>query len=138
MSSLNTDENSLNDVLHEISTLKAKCFELGREFDIPPHELETLKKQYGAFNFDKAFNDMILLWLRGRSTRTWQALVRAVDSETGGNNRPLALEVAGRHRAVSSVFHPPTEAQQCYPSIVPSVHVHHRGTCKQFDLNSSV
>ena len=88
-------------MLKEVSPLKPRYFQLGRELGLPIiHEVETLHKQYGAVNYDdQALNDMILLWLRGRTSRTWQALVRAVDSETGGNNHPLALEIAGRHRA---------------------------------------
>ena len=87
--------------MNEISTLKAKYFELGRELDVPAYELETLERQYGPFNRDQAFIDVLLLWLRGRSTRdrTWQALVRAVASKTGGNNWPLAKEIADRHTA---------------------------------------
>ena len=89
-------------MLKEVSPLKPRYFQLGRELGIPVHELETLQKQYGAVNFDQALNDVILFWLRGRTSRTWQALARAVDSETGGNNHPLALEIAGRHKAVGA------------------------------------
>ena len=103
MSSLYTDESFLKAVMNEIWTLKARWYNLGRELGVPPHELDALMKQYGGFNFDQAFNDVVLLWLRGRSTRTWQALVRAVASETGGDNHPLALEIAGHHRAESKL-----------------------------------
>ena len=99
MSSINTDEKSLKDVINEISTLTARYYELGRELDVPVHELDTLKKQCGAVNFDQAFNDVVLLWLRGHSTRTWQALVRAVDKF----NHDLAVKIAGRHRAASKL-----------------------------------
>ena len=92
-----TGESQLGDVIKEVSPLKPRYFQLGIALGIPAHQLETLRNQYGAVNIDQAFNDMILLWLRGRTSRTWQALVRAVDSETGGNNHPLALEIAGRH-----------------------------------------
>ena len=95
-------ETDLNLILQEVSPLKPRYFQLGVALGIPAHQLETLRNQYGAVNYDQALNDMILLWLRGRTTRTWQALVRAVDSETGGNNHPLALEIAGRHKAVGA------------------------------------
>ena len=92
-----TGESQLGDVIKEVCTVKVRYFQLGVALGIPAHQLETLQKQYGAVNYDQALNDMILLWLRGRTSRTWQALVRAVDSETGGNNHPLALEIASRH-----------------------------------------
>ena len=95
-------ERDLNLVLKEVSPLKPRYFQLGVALGIPAHELETLHKQCGAVNYDQALNDMILLWLRGRTSRTWQVLVRAVDSETGGKNHPLALKIAGRHKAVGA------------------------------------
>ena len=95
-------EKDLKQVLKEVSPLKPRYFQLGVALSIPAHELETLQKQYGAVNYDQALNEMILLWLRGRTSRTWQALVRAVDSETGGKNHPLALEIASRHKAVGA------------------------------------
>ena len=91
-------------MLKEVYPLKPRYFQLGRELGVPVHELETLQKQYGA-DFDQALNDIIVFWLRGRTSRTWHALARAVDSETGGNNPALALEIAGRHRAyIPSAF----------------------------------
>ena len=101
MPSLNTGVSLLDKIINEIFTLKAKYYELGRELGVPVHELEKLQRQYGAVNIDQAFNDVLKLWLRGHSTRTWQALVRAVDSPAGGNDHPLALEIARRHRAAS-------------------------------------
>ena len=83
----------------EIYKLAARYYDLGRELGVPSHELEKLRIQYGAVNIDQALNEMVLLWLRGHTSRTWQALVRAVDSKTGGNNHPLALEIASHHRA---------------------------------------
>ena len=128
MFSMYTDENFLKAVMNEIWTLKAKCFNLGRELGVPAHELDTLKIQYGASNFDQAFNDVVLLWLRGRSTRTWQALVRAADSETGGNNHPLALEIAGRHRAESKLSEKNCEgACQEFKNIIRGVFAVHGG-----------
>ena len=85
--------------MDEISILKAMYFQLGRELEVPAHELDTLRIQYGAVNINQAFNDMVLLWLRGRSTRTWQALVKAVDKF----NHDLAKEIAGHHRAGSKL-----------------------------------
>ena len=89
--------------MNETSPLKSRYFFLGRELGVPVNELEALQKTHGAVNLDQAFNDMILLWLRGRATRTWQALVRAVDSKDGGNNHPLALKIAANHRAGSEL-----------------------------------
>ena len=97
-----TGESKLNDVKEEIYTLAAKYFQLGVALGIPVHELEKLQKQCGAVDFDQCLIGVILLWLRGRTTRTWQALVRAVDSKSGVNNHPLALEIAGRHKAVGA------------------------------------
>ena len=97
-----TGESKLNDVKEEIYTLAAKYFELGVALGIPVHELEKLQNQYGAVNFDRCFIEVILLWLRGCTSRTWQALVRAVDSKSGVNDHSLALEIAGRHKAVGA------------------------------------
>ena len=94
-------------MLNEIHPLKPRYYQLGRELDVPVHELETLQKQYGAVSYDQAFNDMVLLWLRGRTSRTWQTLVRAVDSETGGKNHPLALEIASHHKIVGPGIYMP-------------------------------
>ena len=99
-------ERDLNFVLKEVSPLKPRYFQLGIALGIPVHELETLQIQYGAVNFDRCLIAVILLWLRYCTSRTWQALVRAVDSETGGNNHPLALEIASRHKAVGAYYMP--------------------------------
>ena len=98
MSSLNTDQKSLKAVIDEISTLKARYYDLGIYLCVPAHELDRLKEQYGAVNITQAFNEMVQLWLTGDSTRTWQALVKEVDKF----NHDLAMKIAGNHRAISS------------------------------------
>ena len=99
----NADPSHIREVTNEVSSLKAKYFQLGIELGVPVDELETLQRTYGSINVDQAFHYVVLLWLRGRSTRTWQALVRAVDSKDGGNNHPLALKIAANHRAGSEL-----------------------------------
>ena len=86
--------------MSELYSLTVKYYELGRELGVPAHELEILRTTYGANNLEQALNDVVLKWLRGRSPRTWRALVEAVDSPAGGNNHALAVTIAHRHRAV--------------------------------------
>ena len=95
-------ERDIRDVMREISTLVAKYRQLGQELGVPAHELERLQMQYG-FNIDQAFNDMVLLWLRGRAPRTWQALVKAVADPQGVNDDALAKKIAARHKAGSKL-----------------------------------
>ena len=97
-----TDESKLNDVKGEIYTLAEKYFQLGVALGVPAYELKKLQKQCGAVDLDQCLIEVILLWLRGHTSRTWQALVRAVDSKSGVNDHPLALEIAGRHKAVGA------------------------------------
>ena len=84
--------------MREVGTLVARYPQLGRELGVPPHELERLQRQYGV-NMDQAIHEMVLLWLRGRSPRTWQALVRAVANPAGGNDFALAGKIAASHEA---------------------------------------
>ena len=118
LSSMNTD---YTEVMEEISSLTAKYYPLGVELGVPPGELDKLKIQYAACNIDQAFTDMVLLWLRGKSTRTWQALVTAVDKFDHG----LAMTIAGRHRVdtVSSVAHSSPKPPQAEhdPSIITPI-----------------
>ena len=88
--------------MREIGTLAARYQQLGRELDIPAHELERVQVQYPV-DIKQAFNDMVLLWLRGRAPRTWQALVRAVANPLGGNDDPLTKNIAARHKAGSKL-----------------------------------
>ena len=94
-------ERDIRAVMREIGTLVARYQQLGRELDVPAHELERLQMQYGP-NVDQAFFDMVLLWLRGRAPRTWQALVRAVANPLGGNDDVLAKMIAAHHKAGST------------------------------------
>ena len=96
------DERDIRAVMREIGTLVARYQQLGRELDVPAHELERLQMQYGP-NVDQAFFDMVLLWLRGRAPRTWQALVKAVANPLGGNDDVLAEKIAARHKAGSKL-----------------------------------
>ena len=91
-------EHDIKDVMREVGSVVPRYPQLGRELGVPPHELQRLQMQYGV-NPDLAFNDMILLWLRGCSTHTWQALVRAVANPAGGNDFALARKIAARHEA---------------------------------------
>ena len=92
------DDKDLRAVMDEVYALTAKYYELGRELGVPAYELETLRTKYGANNLEQALNEVVLKWLRGRSHRTWRALVEAVVSPAGGNNHPLAKEIAHRHK----------------------------------------
>ena len=100
--STHAGEHDIKAVMREIGTVAARYQQLGRELDVPAHELKMLQVQYGT-NISQAFNDMVLLWLTGRAPRTWQALVRAVANPLGGNNYVLAKDIAARHKAGSKL-----------------------------------
>ena len=95
-------ERDIRAIMREIGSLVARYQQLGRELGVPPHELQRLQMQYG-FNVDQAFNDMVLLWLRGRAPRTWQALVKAVANPLGGNDDEIAKKIAAHHKAGSKL-----------------------------------
>ena len=84
--------------MDEVYPLTARYYELGRKLGVPAYELETLRTEYGANNLEQALNEVVLKWLRGRSPRSWRALVEAVASPAGGNDCPLAMEIARAHR----------------------------------------
>ena len=95
-------ERDIRAVMREIGTLVARYQQLGRELGVPAHELQKFQMHYGI-NVDQAFNDMVLLWLRGRAPRTWQALVRAVANPLGGNDDALAKKITAHHKARSKL-----------------------------------
>ena len=91
-------------VKEAIVEVSAKYYDLGVQLDIPAYELDKLPSYYDV---NKAFNDMVHLWLKGVSNKrgtertppSWRSLVRAVASRTGGNNYALAERIASEHRA---------------------------------------
>ena len=84
--------------MDEVYSLTAKYYELGRELGVPAYELDTLRTEYGANNLEQALNEVVLKWLRGRSHRTWRALVKAVESPAGGNDHSLAMKIGCNHK----------------------------------------
>ena len=63
-----------------------------------------------TYNVDQALNDMLLVWLRQRYNTgvhrapTWQRLVEAVNSLSGGNNPSLAISIANKHLVTGIVL----------------------------------
>ena len=90
-------------VKEAIVEVSANYYHLGVQLDVPPYELDKLP----SYDVNKAFSDMVHLWLKGTSTKrgnertppSWRSLVRAVESRAGGNNYALAKRIASEHRA---------------------------------------
>ena len=118
LNSTHVGERDIRAVMREIGTLVVRYQQLGRELGVPAHELQMLQMQYGV-NVSQAFNDMVLLWLRGRAPRTWQALVRAVADPLGGNDDALAKTIAARHKAGSKLC--TCNAYASYTNLVTAV-----------------
>ena len=101
-------EDDLRQVYREVSSLKAKYYELGIALGLPAGELDAVKSAY-HHNIDHALSEVLLLWLREKSATsktlppTWQSLVRAVDSPTCGNHM-LAMTISSRHSATGELF----------------------------------
>ena len=79
--------------------LKPVYYQFGVDLGILPSDLDAVKKT-NYQDLDQALTEVLLLWLRRHSTvpPTWQSLVRAVASPSGGNNYKLAVDIASRHR----------------------------------------
>lgn len=92
----------MRDVLREVSTLKSLYYSLGVALGIPVSELDAVKVQYSQ-NVEQALTEVLKLWLRQnyptRNTTppTWQSLVKAVASSSGGNHYGLAVDITSRH-----------------------------------------
>ena len=86
-------------VREEVVSLKPVYYQFGLELGVPPSELDTVKVTYNQ-NLDQALTEVLKLWLRRCSTvePTWQSLVKAVESPSGGSNYRLAVGIASRHR----------------------------------------
>ena len=95
--------DNMCDVLDEVSTLKAVYYSLGVALGIHVSDLDAVKTQYSQ-NVKQALTEVLKLWLmKNYSTShttppTWQSLVKAVASSSGGNNRGLAMDIASRHQ----------------------------------------
>ena len=115
-------EDDLRQVYNEVSSLKAKYYELGIALGLPAGELDAVKSA-NHHNIDHALTQVLLLWLRGKSAAsetqppTWQSLVRAVDSRTCGNHM-LAMTIASRH-SVSG-------------KLIETAHYNHKLICNYF------
>ena len=98
-------EDDLREVNDEVAFLKAKYYQLGVALGLPPSELDAIKSSYHQ-NIDQALTEVLLLWLRGKSTTsnnpppTWQGLVKALDSRTC-DSYARAKAIATRHPASS-------------------------------------
>ena len=105
----NTDRDDLSDVMEEVVSIRSLYFQLGRTLRLQDHDLKLIREVYT--NEADALNDVLLLWLDQKynvkrfGQPTWRTLVRAVDKETGGNNRGLALKLASNHPAGRMKFH---------------------------------
>ena len=86
----------------EVYSLASKYFQLGQALRLPPSKLNEIRGN-NSKNSATALNDVIVEWLRKNykvakfGEPTWRMLVEAVAKPSGGGNRALAMEVAGRH-----------------------------------------
>ncbi len=83
-------------------TIKAGYYQLGIELGLPPGELQAIQ-QTNSQNVAQALTQVLLTWLRQEYSierhgpPTWQRLVEAVGSPSGGSNYALAMDIASRH-----------------------------------------
>ena len=95
-------EDHLRDIFREVVTIKSTYYHLGLELGLSPGELDPMRMT-STYSIDQALSDMLLVWLRQRyntgihGAPTWQRLVEAVNSPSGGNNPLLAMTIANKH-----------------------------------------
>ena len=100
----------MREVYRELVSIKAGCHQLGIELGLPPGELEAIQQTHSQ-NVALALTQVLLLWLRQQydfekyGRPTWQRLVEAVGSPSGGNNHILAMRIAEKHLASSMNRH---------------------------------
>ena len=93
---------NLTDVRKEVWNLRSVYYALGVELGIHPSDLDTIKME-NSQKLEQALTDVLNLWLRksylvsNTQPPTWQSLVKAVASPSGGNDRGLARDIASRH-----------------------------------------
>ena len=64
-----------------------------------------------TYSIDQALSDMLLVWLRQRynigihGAPTWQRLVVAVSSPSGGNNPSLAIGITNKHLVTGIILY---------------------------------
>ena len=92
----------MHNVLEEVSTLKSSYYSLGVALGIHVSELDAVRSQC-SHDVQQALTEVLKLWLRknystsNTTPPTWQGLVTAVASPSGGNNRGLAMDIASHH-----------------------------------------
>ena len=105
-SPLIAEKDDFYDIYDATNTLKAKYHQFGIHLGLPPHELETIQKQF-PYDFAQAFTQVLLLWLRKNynvdkyGPPTWQALVKAVEHE----NQALANKIAAKYLSTGITTH---------------------------------
>ncbi len=95
-------EDDFREVYAELWTIKANYYQLGIMLGLPPGELQTIR-QANCQNIAQAFTEVLLAWLRQQynveryGLPTWQRLMEAVASPSGGSNCTLAEKIAENH-----------------------------------------
>ena len=95
-------EDDLSDIMHEIISVKARFYAVGRALGLSLGELNAIR-QANAQDVEQGLNDVLVQWLHQKyniekfGLPTWKRLIDAVDNPAGGNNPALAQHIASRH-----------------------------------------
>ena len=102
-------EDDIHEVYCELWTIKANYYQLGMALGLPVGELQTIR-QSNLQNIAQAFTEVLLTWLKQLyntekyGAPTWQRLVEAVDSPSGGNDHALSVKMAEKYLVSSKLY----------------------------------
>ena len=101
----NAVEDDKCDVMEELENVLSRYYEIGVRLHLPDDKLKAIKK---ISSDAEAMNEVIVEWLKKNynsnrfGSPTWKALVDAVGSPSGGNNKAEAEKIASKHRTGES------------------------------------
>ena len=95
-------EDDLFDLLKELTSVASSWKAIGIGLRIGFGRLKTIQED-NAGNSSACLSEMLTCWLQRNynverfGEPTWQAVVKVVADPAGGDNRALALSIAGKH-----------------------------------------
>lgn len=85
--------------MDQVISVKARYYQLGIALKLRLSDLRAIQSAHER-RADQALSEVVILWLQQQykvekfGPPTWQQLVKAVDSEAGGDNHALAKKIA--------------------------------------------
>ena len=86
-------------------SIRSAFYSFGRSLKLKFDDLRAIREDYlKDSDVEIALENVLVLWLdqkydvKKHGLPCWRALVKAVDSEAGGNNHELAVKIASNHR----------------------------------------